>query len=451
MPHLDIDDALKRRILECNNTYTVKFGVRLRGRIFSFVGWRATHSEHNLPAKGGIRYAKCANADEVEALSALMSYKCALVNVPFGGAKGALCIDPNDWTSDELEKITRRFTQELIKRNLLNPGENVPAPDIGTSEREMAWIADEYTRHGSRDTNASACVTGKPIAFGGINGRTEATGRGVQYAIRNFFNDNKSLQRHRMSRSLSDQSIIVQGFGNVGYHASLFLSEEDGSKIIRVIEHNGMITNSDGLPISELKEHFIIHGSFEGFNFGRFEKDTRNGFGLKSDIVIPAAMENAIDAPIALNIPCKLIVEAANGPITKDADERLEMRGIAVLPDLYVNAGGVIVSYFEWVKNLTHMPFGLMERRLRERSFLSLTKSLEEMTGHSISPEIHSSIKNLGAEIDLVRSGLEDIMSSTYKNIEDMMGNSPNHTTFRKAAYAIAINRIADAYSSIGI
>ena len=451
MSHLELYEGLAERILQCNNTYTVKFGVRLRDRLFSFQGWRSTHSEHCLPAKGGIRFASYAHAEEVEALAALMSLKCALVDIPFGGSKGALKVDPSEWTVPELEKITRRFAQELIKRNLLNPGENVPAPDIGTGEREMAWIVDEFKRHGTLDVNSNACVTGKPISQGGISGRIEATGRGVQYAIQCFYRDQKTKDAYKISGELKDKHVIVQGFGNVGYHAAKFLSEEDGCKVTRIIEHNGVITNDDGINVELAHQHFLDHGSFSGFAHGVVTAPSDDDLTKACDILIPAAMENTITPQIAKALRAKLIVEAANGPIGHHADEVLKSRNIAVLPDLFVNAGGVIVSYFEWVKNLTHIPFGLMDRRRRERGRATIASCLERMTGNDIPEDLKVELLDGGSEIDLVRSGLDDVMRSAYDRISVVYNRREDITDLRTAAYVLAISEIADAYQVIGI
>ena len=221
---MDLPDGLKEKIRVCNATYTVRFGVRLRGEIHTFTGYRSVHSEHMEPVKGGIRYALSVNQDEVEALAALMTFKCALVETPFGGSKGGLCIDPNEWEEHELEQITRRFAYELIKRDLINPSQNVPAPDMGTSEREMAWIADQYQRMNTTDINGKACVTGKPLNAGGIAGRIEATGRGIQYALREFFRHPEDVILTNLEGSLNGKKVIIQGLGNVGYHAAKFIS-----------------------------------------------------------------------------------------------------------------------------------------------------------------------------------------------------------------------------------
>jgi glutamate dehydrogenase (NAD(P)+) len=448
--HLDLSEGLAERIRACNSTYTVRFGVRLRGRMYSFTGWRSVHSEHVEPAKGGIRYDASANANEVEALAALMSLKCALVDVPFGGSKGALRIDPKQWDVHELERITRRFTQELAKRNLISPGRNVPAPDMGTGEREMAWMADEYKRTGPADiVNANACVTGKPLSRGGIAGRTEATGRGVQYAIHCYLRD----QVHdgiNGRRDISSMTVVVQGFGNVGYHATKFLSE-DGAKIVSIVERDGFIFSAGGLDVEAVNQHRHRTGSILGFAGAESNPDKERGLEVECDILIPAAMENAITLENANRIRARLIAEAANGPVSFQAERVLLGNGVVILPDLFVNAGGVVVSYFEWVKNLTHIPFGLMERRRRERRNSQITTALETMTGKVFPEDMRDEFLEGGQEIDLVRSGLDDVMRGAYERMAAVLKENPQIKDFRTAGYYVALKEIADAYKAIGI
>ena len=262
---LKLSTSLSNQIKSPNATYKVNFGVRINNQIKTFTGYRCVHSDHLEPVKGGIRFSLQADQSEVEALAALMTYKCALVDIPFGGSKGALIIDPNSYNKFDLERITRRFSQELIKRDMINPSQNVPAPDMGTGEREMAWIADEYRRLNPVDINAFACVTGKPINKHGIRGRTEATGRGVQYAIREFFRHKKDMKLAKLQGVLEGKTIIVQGLGNVGYHAAKFLSEEDGAKIIGVIERDGAIYDKKGIDIEKLKKHILKTGTVKKY------------------------------------------------------------------------------------------------------------------------------------------------------------------------------------------
>jgi len=446
-----MQDGLAEKIKVCNATYVTRFGVRLRGRMETFVGWRAVHSTHWTPAKGGIRYSPLADQEEVEALAALMTYKCALMGLPFGGSKGGLRLDPAKWERQELERITRRFTQELARHNFFGPSQNVPAPDMGTNETTMVWMADEYRRWSPNDINALACVTGKPLAAGGIDGRIEATGRGTQYALREFFRHQSDVARAGLSPSLAGKRLIVQGLGNVGYHAAKFLSEQDGCRVVGVIERDGAVWSDDGLPIEDLKLHLTKTGGVKGFADVEFVDDGASVLERACDILIPAAIERVIHAGNAPRLRAKLVVEAANGPTTFEADKILRDRGIIVLPDLYVNAGGVVVSYFEWVKNLTHIPFGLMERRHHEASHQILARSLEAMTGAKFPLETASLFLEGAREIDLVRSGLDDIMRQAYGQIRTVWSSGAGIPDLRTAAYSIAIGRCAEAYSAIGI
>lgn len=450
---IDLPEGLDEKIRVCNATYVTRFGVRLRGKMHTFTGWRAVHSNQNSPAKGGIRYSPNADQQEVEALAALMTYKCALLGLPFGGSKGALMIDPQEWEEYELEKITRRFAQELIRHGFLNSGMNVPAPDMGTNELTMMWIADEYRRHKPEDINGLACVTGKPLGGSGIEGRTEATGRGVEYAIQAFFETTQDARKAGfLGNDLHGRSIVLQGLGNVGYHAAKFLSEDDGCRIITVIERDGVIRNRDGLNIELLKKHVSEHGGVKGFCGGTFSPNGAEALEDECDILIPAAMERVITSENAPRINAKLIVEAANGPVSYEADKLLRERGVVLIPDLYANAGGVVVSYFEWVKNLTHIPFGLMERRYDEKGHRTLARSLEKMTGKSFPKEHESEFFPGRREIDLVRSGLDDLMRSTYAELSGMWNNVQGTALdLRSAAYTVAINRVAEAYRAMGL
>lgn len=446
-----MEDGLATKIRVANATYITRFGVRLRGKMHTFEGWRSVHSNHPSPAKGGIRYASYANLEEVEALAALMTYKCALMDIPFGGSKGALKVDPSEWTGDEMERITRRFTQELVRHEFLTPSLNVPAPDVGTNETTMMWMADEYRRLRPTDINGSACVTGKPLAAGGIEGRIEATGRGVQYAIQAFFAEDIDRAKTKLSDTLDGAKVVVQGLGNVGYHAAKFLSEEDGCRIITVIERDGVIRNKDGLDIEALRQHISETGGVQGFAGGTHSLDGTDALTDECDILIPAALEGVITEENAPYLRTKLIVEAANGPMTFKANEILRQLGVVVIPDLYANAGGVTVSYFEWVKNLTHIPFGLMERRRDEMGHRVLARSLERMTGSAFPQEDASSFLQGAREIDLVRSGLDDKMRSAYTEMSNLWNSEESIPDLRTAAYIIAVKRIAGIYKALGI
>ena len=450
LSYTEISPDLATRIRVSNSTYTINFGVKLRKEIHTFTGWRSVHSEHFEPAKGGIRYDINASQEEVEALAALMTYKCAIIEVPYGGSKGALKINPKEWTKSEIEKITRRFAQELIKRDLIHPAQNVPAPDVGTGAEEMAWIADEYRRIHPTDINALACVTGKPTQKGGLVGRSEATGRGVQYIIREFFRHEEDYLKAGFKGGLKDKKVVLQGLGNVGYHAAKFLQEEDGCRIVCVMEHNGAILNPDGLNIEKIKSHQSEHGSFEGCSEGKFEANTSEFLTMECDILIPAAKENVIDKTNAQDIKAKLIVEAANGPITFEADGLLNERNVTIIPDIMANAGGVAVSYFEWIRNLRHIRFGRLEKRRNAFQFDTLISAIETMTGKEMPDKFKEQFIEGANEIDLVRSGLDDMMREAYQKVRQSMieNDIPN---LRTAAYKVALDRIATSYDSIGL
>ena len=450
LSYTDISPDLALRIRVSNSTYTINFGVKLRDKIHTFTGWRSVHSEHFEPAKGGIRYDINASQEEVEALAALMTYKCAIIEVPYGGSKGALKINPKDWTKAEIEKITRRFAQELIKRDLIHPAQNVPAPDVGTSANEMAWIADEYRRIHPTDINALACVTGKPTQKGGLVGRSEATGRGVQYIIREFFRHENDYTKAGFKEGLKDKKVSIQGLGNVGYHAAKFLQQEDECRIVCVIEYNGAILNPDGLDIEKIKQYYLEHGSFKGCPGGNFDPNTSELLCMECDILIPAARENVIDESNAQEIKAKLIVEAANGPITFEADEILNKRNVTIIPDILANAGGVAVSYFEWIRNIRHIRFGRLEKRRNAFQFETLIAAIETMTGKDMPEKFKEQFIEGANEIDLVRSGLDDMMREAYQKVRQSMieNKIPN---LRTAAYKVALDRIAISYDTIGL
>jgi glutamate dehydrogenase (NAD(P)+) len=453
---MDLPPGLAEKIRVCNATYIVRFGVRLRGEIRTFTGYRSVHSEHLEPVKGGIRYALAVNQDEVEALAALMTYKCALVEAPFGGSKGGLCIDPRDYSEEELEKITRRFAYELIKRDLINPAQNVPAPDMGTGPREMAIIADQYARMHTTDINARACVTGKPIHAGGIQGRVEATGRGVQYALREFFRYREDAAKAGLSGTLDGKRVIVQGLGNVGYHAALFLSTEDGCKVTHVIEHDGAVVNENGLEIAALRDWIVAHGGVKDCPLGTYHAEGARLLEAECDILIPAAMEGVINLHNAQAIKAPLIIEAANGPVTAGADEILRNKGTVIIPDLYANAGGVTVSYFEWVKNLSHIRFGRMQRRQEESRHQLLVDELERISRDSsinwtLSPGFKEKYLRGAGELELVRSGLDDTMRAAYQSMREVWWRHDGVNDLRTAGFLVSIGRVAEAYQAKGI
>lgn len=448
---IPISKGLANKIVTCNSTYTVRFGVRLRGDIYTFEGWRSVHSEHMEPTKGGIRFDLATHAEEVEALAALMSYKNAIINVPFGGSKGGLKINPSEWEEFEIEKITRKFAQELIKRDLISPSQNVPAPDIGTSSREMAWIADEYRKIRPTDINAAACVTGKPASNNGLEGREEATGRGVQYILREFFKNEDLLKLLNFSSSMNDKNFIIQGFGNVGYHAAKFISEDNEMKLIGIGEYNGAIYNQEGINVEHAKKYFLKNGSFEKYPMATFIKDASLILKKDCDVLIPAARENVITEKNADEIKAKLIIEAANGPISYKAHSILNRKKVFVIPDILANAGGVAVSYFEWVKNIRHIRFGRLEKRQNIIQLNNLIEAIESMTGNTMPAKYKSNFLDGVDEIDLIRSGLDDMMIDGFQEVKKEFIGNEKILDFRTAAYKVAIEKIAMSYDSIGL
>ena len=453
---MDISPGMAEKIRVANSTYTVRFGVRLRGDIQTFTGYRSVHSEHIEPVKGGIRYSPMVDQQEVEALAALMTYKCALVEVPYGGSKGGLRIDPREWDEHELELITRRFAYELIKRDLIHPAQNVPAPDMGTGGREMAWIADQYQRMNTTDINARACVTGKPLNAGGIQGRVEATGRGVQYALREFFRHPEDVERAHLAGGLDGKRVIVQGLGNVGYHAAKFLQEEDGCRITAIIERDGALLSDRGLVVDEVREHMLEHGGLKNFPGAQYVEDGAKVLEAECDILVPAALEGVIHLGNAGMIRAPLIIEAANGPITFGADEILREKGTVVIPDMYANAGGVTVSYFEWVKNLSHIRFGRLERRAEESRHQVLVDELERLsadtgTNYTLASDFKSRYLRGAGELELVRSGLDDTMRGAYQAMRESWHVRDDVDDLRTAAFLVSIGRVADSYRTKGL
>jgi glutamate dehydrogenase (NAD(P)+) len=449
--NLVLPPGLAEEIKHCRSVYQVRFPVKIRGEYKVFSGWRAIHSEYHLPTKGGIRYARVVDQAEVEALAALMTFKCAIVDVPFGGSKGGLRISPREYSRDELEVITRRFTIELDKKGYISPAENVPAPDVGTGEREMAWMADTYRHLFPEDINANACVTGKPCNQGGIEGRTEATGRGLQYAVQEFFRHSDDLKKANLHEGLQNQKFVIQGLGNVGYHAAKFLSEDDRATLVGIIERDGALVDLDGISVEKVHQHMKSTGGVHGYPDATFVENGHHVLEMECDILVLAAMENQITADNASGIKAKLIVEGANGPVTVAAEEILKKQGAVILPDIYINAGGVVVSYFEWTKNLSHMRFGRMQRRHQETQARHTVTALESLTGQSLPDWMRDEMVHGASELDLVRSGLDDTMRGAYCQIREVMSEDPAIDDIRTAAFVIAVNKIARWYRCLGI
>ena len=439
--------------IKANHTVIqVQFPVLLSdGQYHVFKGWRAVHSAHRRPVKGGIRYALHVNQDEVEALAALMTYKCAVVDVPYGGSKGGLIIDPRQYSREDLEVITRRFARELIDKGYISPGGNVPAPDMGTGPQEMAWIADVYKDLHPEELNYFACVTGKPVTNGGIRGRVEATGRGVQYAVREFFRHPEDMKLAGLTGTLAGKRIVMQGLGNVGYHAAKFFQEEDGAKIIAIIEWDGALVSQDGLNIEEIRTYMNEHGGVKGYPDAQYVENGRSCLELECDILVPAALESQITSDNADKIKASLIVEAANGPVTFEADEILQKKGVVILPDFYANAGGVTVSYFEWIKNISHIRFGRMQRRQDETRGQDIIRALETMTGQTVPDDIRETLSSGADELALVRSGLDDTMRLAYQEISQAFHTNEAIPDFRTAAFVVSLRKIARTHLEMGM
>jgi glutamate dehydrogenase (NAD(P)+) len=444
------DPGLLEQIKQCNSVYRINFPVKIGDKIEVIKAYRVQHSQHKLPSKGGIRFSLSVNLDEVMALSALMTYKCAIVNVPFGGAKGGISIDPKKYTPYELEKITRRYTSELIKKNFIGPGTDVPAPDYGTGEREMAWILDTYMSMRPGEVDALACVTGKPVTQGGVRGRREATGLGVFYGIREVCRMKNEMDRLGLKMGIEGKSVIVQGLGNVGYHAAKYF-REGGAKVIALAEYEGAIMNQDGLNEEEVFQHRKKTGSILNFPGATNIAHSPDALELPCDILIPAALENVINGENAPRIKAKIIGEAANGPLTPEADDVFAKKGTLVVPDMYLNAGGVTVSYFEWLKNLSHVRYGRMEKRFSENVNASIIQQIEKTTGKEIEKKDRDFIMHGADEVDLVYSGLEETMIAATNEIMNCWKSNPKIPDMRTAAYIVAINKVATSYAELGI
>ncbi|HYE66663.1 MAG TPA: Glu/Leu/Phe/Val dehydrogenase [Pyrinomonadaceae bacterium] len=442
--------GLLDQIKICNSVYSFQFPIRTKQGYEVISGWRAEHSHHKLPVKGGIRYSEQANEDEVMALAALMTYKCAVMDVPFGGAKGAVKINPKNYTEVELEQITRRYTAELIKKNFIGPGVDVPAPDYGTGAREMSWIADTYAAFNPGHIDALACVTGKTVAQGGIRGRLEATGRGVFFGLREACGYEEDMKRLGLSKGLEGKRIVVQGLGNVGYHAAQFC-QTGGCLIVGVAEYEGAIYDPKGLDIEALMHHRKETGSILNFPGATNLPSRYDALELECDILIPAALENQIVEENAPRIKAKIVAEAANGPTTPAAEKILLSNGVMIIPDVYLNAGGVTVSYFEWLKNLSHVRFGRMDKRFRQTALENILLVVEEATGKSLSAAERKQVARGADEIDLVNSGLEETMVTAYNQIREILKANPEIGDLRTAAFISAINKIATCYGELGI
>ncbi|RMG88481.1 MAG: Glu/Leu/Phe/Val dehydrogenase [Bacteroidetes bacterium] len=452
-PHTGLHNGLLQQIKVCNAVYQIRFPVKIRNEVRVIEAYRVQHSHHRLPTKGGIRYSNHVNQDEVMALATLMSYKCAIVDVPFGGAKGGVKINPWEFTPNQLERVTRRYTAELLKRNFIGPSIDVPAPDYGTGAREMAWIYDTYRTLKEDNIDAAGCVTGKPVSQHGIVGREEATGRGVFYGIREACNIPEDMKKLGLTPGLEGKRIVVQGLGNVGSYAAKIIQDEGGGVIVGVGEVEGAIYKKDGFDIHDLIKFRKETGSILNYPGATNLPGERRTEILEADcdILVPAALENQITHENAGRVKAKIVAEAANGPVTSEGEAILLDKGVMIIPDIYLNAGGVTVSYFEWLKNLSHMRFGRMEKRFNQNTLENLIHLVESMTGSSLSKRDIEVVAKGADEIDLVRSGLEETMVSAYRTTRDIMKRKRKVEDLRTAAFVNAIEKIGSDYMAMGI
>jgi len=446
---INIDSNIAKILKTCRSVLQVKFPVKIKNQIEIFHGWRAVHSTHRLPVKGGLRFSTNVNQEEVEALASLMTFKCAVVDVPFGGAKGGLLIDPKQYDEESLEKITKKFARELIRKGYLSPARDVPAPDMGTSQREMGWILDAYKSLRPDDINHAACVTGKSTDHGGIKGRLEATGRGVCEALKEFFRHSNELTKHSIDGTLSDQTIIIQGFGNVGINSAKALYD-NGARIIGVAEREGGIFSEDGIDIYQLEKYQSEKQTILNFPNTQNVKNSIDLLSYKCDILIPAALEGVITLNNADTIQAKIICEGANGPITYRANKKLLEKKKVIIPDIYANAGGVTVSYFEWIRNTSHIRMGRLNKRYEEDRGEAIIKAIQSISDKNIPKNLIKQLVHGANEEDIIASGLEDTMRTSF---QDMLENKEKYDldSYRMSAYAVALKKIEKSYLELGI
>jgi glutamate dehydrogenase (NAD(P)+) len=449
--HINHPKGLLDQIKTCNAVYQMQFPVRIGDEYQVIEAYRVQHSHHRLPTKGGIRFSHLVNQDEVMALAALMTYKCAIVDVPFGGAKGGVKISPRDYTPEQLERITRRYTVELLRKNFIGPSVDVPAPDYGTGEREMAWILDTYMTFKGGEIDAIGCVTGKPVAQNGISGRTEATGRGVFYGLRELCNNQKIMSSIGLEPGIAGKTATIQGLGNVGSYTGTIAQEEGDLKVVCVSEMEGTIYSEKGINVQELVSWRKQTGSIVGFPGTKELTGKQDWIQVDCDILIPAALESTINKDNAHLVKAKIIGEAANGPVTADAEEILLKKGIVIVPDMYLNAGGVTVSYFEWLKNLSHIRFGRMDKRFNQNTYGNILKSVENLTGKFLTQDEKRILTRGADEVDLVRSGLEETMVNSFAQIIDVYDRHDKIQDLRTAAFVCALDKVSSDYLTLGV
>ncbi len=443
--------GLLEQIKVCNAIYQMNFPIKIGNSYEVIEAYRVQHSHHRLPTKGGIRFSHMVNQEEVMALATLMTYKCAIVDVPFGGAKGGVKVSTRKYNAEQLEKITRRYTVELVRKNFIGPGTDVPAPDYGTGSREMAWILDTYQQLNNGELDSAACVTGKPVNQNGIRGRTEATGRGVFYGLKEMLSNASDCAEWGIEPGIEGKTMVIQGLGNVGSFTGSISTKEGGAKVIAISEIEGTIYNPKGIDIDKLLKYRKSKGSIIGFPGTKKLKERGDWVGIECDILVPAALESQITKANAKKVKAKIIAEAANGPVTADAEAILLKKGCIIVPDMYLNAGGVTVSYFEWLKNLSHVRYGRIEKRFDQNAYTNIVNLIESMTGKKVNERRKSFITRGADEVDLVRSGLEETMITSYQQIREVYRRKKKVKDLRTAAFITAINKVANDYTTMGI
>lgn len=441
--------GLLDQIRSCNSVLHITFPLPTKNGYEVIHGWRAEHSYHKTPVKGGLRLSPVADEDEVVSLAGLMSYKCAIHNVPFGGAHGGLRLDPRKYSGEELQRIVRRYTTELTRKNFIGPAVDVLAPDMGTGPREMAWIMDTFTTLRPHQTDAEGCVTGKPVNIGGIRGRDEASGTGTALAIRSVVDDKPAMKLLGLDRGMDGKRVAIQGFGNVGYHAARAMRDM-GAVIVAVSEVDCTVVNPKGIDPEALEAHRREAGSMKSYG-GVEVLPSEDILKQECDIFVPAAMEGTVHGDNAGEIRAKIVVEAANGPVTRQGEEILKEKGAVIVPDVFASAGGVTVSYFEWLKNLSHVRFGRMTKRHEEASIRNMIDAVERASGHWISAQDKERIVRGAEESELVKTGLEQSMHDAFEGIMATRERYPEISDLRTAAYVLAIDKIAKAYTALGI
>ncbi|VDD79652.1 unnamed protein product [Mesocestoides corti] len=436
--------GILKSIKPCDDILEFNFPVKMDSGEYEMIqGWRAQHSHHITPCKGGIRFSPAVDMGEVMALASLMTYKCSVVDVPFGGAKAAVKINPSKYSNGELERICRRFALELAKKNFIGPCSDVPAPDVGTGEKEMAWIADTYANTiGFGDLNALGCVTGKPVQYGGVEGRTAATGLGLFFGIKNFLASEKNCKACGLNKpGIAGKTFIIQGFGNVGMYSFQFL-EEAGGKVIGMIEIDTALYNPDGINFKELLDYKKAHNGLKGFPNAK-EVDRDELMCMQCDVLIPAALQKQITAKNVDKIKAKVVAEGANGPTSFYAHRELLKRNVMIIPDLYMNAGGVTVSYFEWLKNLNHVSYGRLNFKHERENNMCLLRSVGSAVGKQVCPSKELADRMDGAsELDIVNSGLEFTMERAANQIMEIADRYGLGLDFRTAAYILAVEKV---------